>query len=248
MNQFSAIAIQEPENEKEKQPTLSETFGTIKKSWDSTKKEIQSIDIHFANWDALLIKSLLVINAKVVFILFVVLIIFVFQGKGSLVNATAAYQTIILALSGVAFGKINLKVNNLASPKEILQKSLLVCAFCALLQSCSQNYFFYLLMFIPFVLSRAFVEYYFKEVFETSKNQKLAQDLETITHITEIFGPLLVGLLFQLMKHNAYRLLAVSPFIVIYFVVSKKVYKEVRPEKLAEDSKGKSKSQTDKDK
>ncbi|XP_044762249.1 uncharacterized protein LOC123319388 [Coccinella septempunctata] len=244
----AAIVVQDPpvEKEKEKELVSSEVVGVLKKTYDSTVKEIQDLDIHFANWDALLIKSLLVINAKVVFILYVVLIIFVFQGKGSLVNATAAYQTVVLAVSGVAFEKINFRVNNLAGPKQILEKSLILCTVFALLQSCSPSYKFYLLMFVPFVISRCFVEYYYKEVYETKKNQKLAQDLETVTTITEIFGPLLVGLMFQLLKHNAYRLLTVAPFVAIYFVVSKKVYKEVKPEKISESEK--KKTEADKDK
>ncbi|XP_045479787.1 uncharacterized protein LOC123684537 [Harmonia axyridis] len=243
----AAIAMQDQpkEKEKEKQLTPSTVIDVLKKTYVSTMKDIRDIDIHFANWDALLTKSLLVINAKVVYILFVVLIIFVFQGKGSLVNATAAYQTIILSLSGIAFNKLNLYVNNMGNPKQILEKSLLACILCAFLLSCAPSYSFYLFMFIPFVISRAFIEYYFIEVFETKKNQKLTQDLETVSTITEVVGPLFVGLVFQLLKHNAYRLLTVLPFVAIYYIVSKRVYREVKPEKTVETKEEQSKAKKD---
>ncbi|KAK9879349.1 hypothetical protein WA026_004199 [Henosepilachna vigintioctopunctata] len=234
----------EPEKDsKEKKQTELPTLGLIPKTFTNIFKSIRDIDIHFANWDALLIKSLLLSNAKVVCIFYVVMVIFVFRGNGALVCTTSAYQIVAITLSSLVYNKLNDKIVNLGNPREILEKSTILCAVSALVMGFSSTYIIYLLAFIPFIISRTFIQNYFSEVFEVTKNQKLRKDIETIAAITEIVCPVFIGMLFHLWRQNAYRVLAVAPFIVIYYIIrnktSDKKYKKESSPKNVENNKDK---------
>ncbi|KAL3280335.1 hypothetical protein HHI36_017824 [Cryptolaemus montrouzieri] len=169
------LQMQPQEKTKEKKLKASDVATVFSKSYSHIVKNIRDTDIHFANWDALLIKSLLVTQSIVVFILFVVMVIFVFRGNGAWVNTTAAYQLIVVLSIQFAFNKLKNKIDNYANPKQILENSALICTIFAMCLAFAPSYPFYLVMFIPLVIARTFVENYFVDVFELKKNQKLGK-------------------------------------------------------------------------
>lgn len=183
------------------------------------------------------LKFLFTTSISIFFSKFTQILKYNFDADAIAIGSTTSY------MNGLVFA-CPLLVDNMMEKYELNKFSLMQKSLCTLLLSsilaCYAPIFpFYLLMCIPLILSRCYLNVIWGELFTTRKNEALNKVNELTSLVAGLIIPIIFGIICNQIGHHAVVLFSVVPILLSFFVFFKRTIWSIATDDSTNDLKNK---------